>query len=36
MVLFGADHQGAAGGFDDFEGDGPESVDFHDAFDLGE
>ena len=35
-MLFGADDQGAAGGFDDFEGDCPESVDLHDAFDLGE
>jgi hypothetical protein len=36
LVLFGADDQGGAGGFDDFEGDGVESVDFHDAVDLGE
>ena len=36
MVLFGADDEGAAGGFDDFEGDDLESVDLHDAFDLGE
>jgi hypothetical protein len=36
LVLFGADDKGGAGGFDEFEGDGLESVDLHDAVDLGE
>ncbi|MBV9140834.1 MAG: hypothetical protein JO115_07940 [Pseudonocardiales bacterium] len=30
------DWKGGAGGFDDFEGDGPEAVDLHDAVDLSE
>jgi hypothetical protein len=35
MGLFGADDQRAAGGFDDFQGDGPDSVDLHEAIGVG-
>lgn len=35
-MLFGADDQGAPGGFDDVVSDDAESVDFEDALDLGE